>query len=128
MKVQSILTGKVIEESEFRSLFNNTSFPVSFSDANIVDFGYKIYREDVQVVQYVEAVDPYQMRVQLRKLDLYDELKSLLQTLTEDEVDNWEYGLRITRDTPAINVLITTAQLTEEFVNQMFIDASTIAY
>lgn len=96
---------------------------VTFEDG--VEVGVVEEEYDVPVPQ---TISPRQLRLQLRSINMLDQIPTLLDSLPEgvreDAWIEWEYATEIRRDHPVLMQMIGALGLTEEQVNDFFIYAS----
>ena len=71
----------------------------------------------------VYSISPRQARLQLLSLGLLDDLEAVITTNRAWQIE-WEYATEVKRNSPLIDAVATQAGLTEEQIDQMFIDAS----
>lgn len=72
------------------------------------------------------TVTPYQARVALTNAGLRDQVETVVAQADQGTRDAWEYGIAVDRHSPMIVALAGTIGLTEEQVNELFIQASQV--
>ena len=72
-----------------------------------------------------QSISPRQARLKLLEADLLDNLEAVITTNRAWQIE-WEYATEVKRDSPLIDAVATQADLTEEQIDQMFIDASVL--
>jgi hypothetical protein len=72
-----------------------------------------------------ESITPRQARLKLLEVGLLDELEAVITTNRAWQIE-WEYATEVKRDSLLIDAIATQAGLTDEQIDQMFIDASTL--
>lgn len=76
--------------------------------------------EDAPTEPAPSAIYPLQARKALRRAGLFDQVQAYVETLPEDEQDEWEYALEIRRDHPVIVNGAAALGLTEAQVDDLF--------
>ena len=71
------------------------------------------------------AITPRQARLKLLELGLLDNLEAIITTNRSWQIE-WEYATEVERDSPLIDAIASQAGLTNEQVDQMFAEASTL--
>ena len=69
------------------------------------------------------SITPRQARLKLLEVGLLDELEAIITTNSEWQIE-WEYATEVKRDSPLIDAVASQAGLTNEQIDQMFIEAS----
>lgn len=73
-----------------------------------------------------QAVTSRQVRLLLLQNNLLDEVESLIQTQDRAVQIQWEYATRFERNDPLLNQLALNLNLTQDELDQFFIEASKI--
>lgn len=71
-------------------------------------------------------ITPLQARKALRSLGLYEQVNSYIQSLSEEEQEEWEYAIQIERNNHIIVNGANYLGLSEEQVDSLFILGSTL--
>jgi hypothetical protein len=69
------------------------------------------------------SITPRQARLKLLEADLLDNLEAVITTNRAWQIE-WEYATEVKRDSPLIDAVASEASLTDEQIDQMFIEAS----
>jgi hypothetical protein len=69
------------------------------------------------------SITPRQARLKLLEANLLDNLEAVITTNRAWQIE-WEYATEVKRDSPLIDAVASEAGLTEEQIDQMFIEAS----
>ena len=75
-----------------------------------------------------QSLTPLQARKALRQVGLFDQVKAYVDTLSDEQKEEWEYALEIRRDNPILvqGAALMTPPLTEEDLDNLFILGATL--
>ena len=92
--------------------------PENSSELQIQD-AITAYKATTRVV----SISPRQARLKLLREGLLDNLESLIATNREWGIE-WEFATEVLRNSPLVEAVATQAGLTEDQIDQMFLEAS----
>lgn len=73
-----------------------------------------------------QTATPYQARVVLTQAGLRDQVEAVVAQADQATKDAWEYGISVERNSPMIVSLGAALGLTDEQIDQLFIQASQV--
>ena len=101
-------------------------------DNNIVDYDVEAAKAEAAHMEYKaslpQQVPMWAVRTVLQNNGRFDEINAIIAGSTDNSLKNvWEYGNFADRNSTAINTIAYTLGLTEQQVDQMFIDADSLS-
>lgn len=82
-----------------------------------------VFSKEILPIEVPQAITPLQAKLQLYELDLLDEVDTLVATDRKVQL-YWEYALDIKRNHEVLLFMATQLGLTDEQLDDMFIQAS----
>jgi hypothetical protein len=127
---RQLLQGKLLVAFNIEQVVN---------EADVISYNYDLLKlpENSSELQVADAIKAYteankvteisarQARLQLLKAGLLDDLEAMLTANREWAIE-WEYATTISRNHALVGAIAMQANLTDEQINQMFKDASTL--